>query len=395
MTLVLFDDARARDFQPFALTRPASELRVGAALIRERWERAVGDKVSGFVSSSHLADFEEPGAAPSCSGTLPAGTVVANARCAVALEPAPHLTSVWRCGDRVAAVRLGSEVQVQELVERDSLSELPIGTGVEASIRGWWIEEIWDLVRFLPEILADDIPRLASYLNCEVARIDRVGEAEVYVEPGARWEQGTVFDTSAGPILLRTGSLIQAFSRLEGPLVAGPGSVVRGGRLGVVSLGEECRVHGEVSHSVFLGHCNKAHEGFIGHSLLGRWVNLGAGTVASNLKNTYGTVSVWTPSGPRDTGMQFLGVFLGDHAKTAIGTRLTTGAVVGAGANVYGNGISPKFVPPFSWGMDGRERWDVERFLVTAARVMRRRNVALSERARRQLARAWAVSRGA
>lgn len=394
MTLVLFDDSRARDFHPFVLTRPVGELRAGAQLIRERWELAVGEQASGFISANHLADFDEPWAPSSSSGTLPAGTVVVDARCAVALEGAPHLASIWRCGDRVAAVRLGSAVAVSEIVARDSLAELPVGTGVEATVRGWWLEEIWDLVRYLPEMLADDIPRLAQRLGCVPAAVERLGDAEVYVEPGARAEPGIVFDTSGGPILLRAGSVVQAPSRLEGPLLVGTGTVVRGGRLAVSSLGDDCRVHGEVSHSIFLGHCNKAHDGFIGHSVLGRWVNLGAGTIGSNLKNTYGTVVVWTPGGPRDTGMQFLGAFLGDHSKTAIGTRLTTGAVVGAGANVYGDGLSPKYIPPFSWGMDGRERWDVERFLVTAQRAMQRRNVPLSERARKQLARAWAVSRG-
>ena len=99
-----------------------------------------------------------------------------------------------------------------------------------------------------------------------------------------------------------------------------------------------------------IGHANKGHDGFVGHSILGRWANLGAGTITSNLKNSYGTVTLRTSQGDRDTGMQFLGSLIGDHVKTGIGTRLTTGCILGAGANVFGSMMPPKLVPPFAWG---------------------------------------------
>jgi UDP-N-acetylglucosamine diphosphorylase/glucosamine-1-phosphate N-acetyltransferase len=165
----------------------------------------------------------------------------------------------------------------------------------------------------------------------------------------------------------------------------GEDSVVSGGKIAASSIGAHCKVNGEVSNSVFIGYANKGHDGFIGHSVLGRWVNLGAGTVNSNLKNNYSDVVLWTPGGLERTGMQFLGSFLGDHAKTAIGTRLTTGCVVGAGANVYGQGITPRYVPPFAWGLDDSEKWELGAFLDTAQRAMKRRDVPLSEKARRQL----------
>jgi UDP-N-acetylglucosamine diphosphorylase/glucosamine-1-phosphate N-acetyltransferase len=198
-----------------------------------------------------------------------------------------------------------------------------------------------------------------------------------------------LFDASGGPILVRRGTTIQAFTRLVGPCVIGEETIVNGGRIATCSIGERCRVHGEVSMSVFTGYANKGHDGFIGHSVLGRWVNLGAGTVNSNLKNNYSDVHFWTPRGVEHTGMQFLGAFLGDHAKTAIGTRLTTGAVIGTGANVYGTGITPRYVPPFAWGLDGSDVWELNAFLETAERAMKRRDVALSDRAKRQLTAAW------
>jgi hypothetical protein len=167
---------------------------------------------------------------------------------------------------------------------------------------------------------------------------------------------------------------------------------VNGGKVAVCSVGEDCRVHGEVSNTVFLGHANKAHDGFVGHSYLGRWANLGAETVTSNLKNTYGPVALWTRDGNRDTGMQFLGTFFGDHAKTAVGTRLMTGSVVGAGANVFGPGLAPKVVPPFAWGNEGAAGgYALDKFLEMAERAMARRKVALGEGARRMLAAAHAA----
>ena len=144
-----------------------------------------------------------------------------------------------------------------------------------------------------------------------------------------------------------------------------------------------------------LGHTNKGHDGFVGHSYMGRWVNLGAGTTTSNLKNTYGTVALWTPDGVRDTGLQFLGTMFGDHAKTGIGLKLNTGTVLGAGANVY-DAMPPKYVPPFSWGGGAPyAAYDADKFVQVAARAMGRRSVALGDDARATLTAAYARGRGA
>jgi hypothetical protein len=141
-----------------------------------------------------------------------------------------------------------------------------------------------------------------------------------------------------------------------------------------------------VSTSLFTGHANKSHEGFVGHSILGRWTNLGASTVTSNLKNTYGPVHIWTPEGLRDSGMQLLGSLIGDHAKTAIGTRLTTGSVIGAGASVVADGMTPRVIPPFSWGtVAAGETYELEKFLEVAARAMSRRHVTLGDAERAHL----------
>jgi UDP-N-acetylglucosamine diphosphorylase / glucose-1-phosphate thymidylyltransferase / UDP-N-acetylgalactosamine diphosphorylase / glucosamine-1-phosphate N-acetyltransferase / galactosamine-1-phosphate N-acetyltransferase len=218
----------------------------------------------------------------------------------------------------------------------------------------------------------------------------------MYVEPGAVVEPSVCFDTTAGPILLRATSHVHAFTRLVGPLYVGAHSVITTDRIAASSIGDTCKVHGELSNSIFIGHSNKGHDGFVGHSMLGRWVNLGAGTITSNLKNTYGTVQLWTPSGVRETAMQFFGTLFGDHAKTGIGLRLTTGCVIGAGANVYGATMPPKAVAPFSWGEAGSfEPYQMDKFLDVAERMMARRQVPLEEGTRTQLRaafeRRWAV----
>lgn len=153
-------------------------------------------------------------------------------------------------------------------------------------------------------------------------------------------------------------------------------------------------IRGEISETIVIGNANKAHEGFVGHSVLGRWVNLGAGTTTSNLKNTYGPVSLATPSGLRDTGLVKLGTFFGDHVKTGIGLRLTTGTVIGAGSSIHGAAMPPKNVAPFSWGEGGAlGAYDIDKFVRMAERAMGRRGVSLGDGARRQLAAAHSLGR--
>lgn len=385
--LFLYDDAVARRFEPFALVRPAAELRAGAALIRERWETAIGRACAGLVSAAHLREFDERDVPRAVTGTIPAGAVLANTRCAVALRLAPD-ADVWLCNGRVAAVRLAAPVALDELADgARPLESLAARDGRSAQVHGRWIDEVWHFIRDLPAQLIEDIAALsdgALLLSPEEA--PRVGEHPVFVERGATVEPMVLFDVTAGPVLVRQGATVQAFTRLAGPTVVGKNSVVSGGRVAASSIGESCKVNGELSTSIILGHSNKGHDGFVGHSYLGRWVNLGAGTITSNLKNTYGTVALWTPEGVRDTGLQFLGAMIGDHAKTGIGVRLTTGSVIGAGANIFGGEVMPKVVPPFAWGSAPPYAvHDLDRFLKAADRMMQRRGVVLSDRTRAQL----------
>ena len=385
----LYDDARARNFEPFALTRPVGETRAGALLVRERWSRALGVAVTGHVTSGFLAGFDEMEAAPvvDAGAELPAGSWLVNARFAPSLEPAAR-GDVLSADGRIVALRLGSPLAVRAL--RDgaaSLEELTTPGGQMAEARGRWLDNVWDYIAYLPEMLTEDITVLGAGLPKErPAGALRMGEHGLFIEKGAVAEPHVCFDLTAGPVLLRAGSHVQAFTRLCGPVYVGAGSTVTTDRIACASIGEVCKVHGEVSNVIFIGHANKGHDGFVGHSMLGRWVNLGAGTITSNLKNTYGTVQLWTPDGIRETGMQFLGTLFGDHAKTGIGLRLTTGTVIGAAANVYGSVMPPKAVAPWGWGEAGSlAAYRADKFLQVAERMMARRHVTLSESSRRQL----------
>ena len=389
--IYLYDDACARTFEPFALTRPAGEMRAGALLVRERWSHALGADVAGQVTSQHLTGFEEPGAAPViASGMLPKGSWLANARFAPALESLGAPDEVI-AGDSLGAVRLTSDLDVASLLDGSAnlgaFAYRP-GSGHDVvSAHGWWMREVWDYLGHLVPMLDHDLPILGASLGSALpAGAIRVGTHAVFVEDGARVEEAVCFDVSAGPVLIRAGAHVQAFTRLVGPLYIGEHSVVTSDRIAASSIGDVCKVHGELSNSILIGHANKGHDGFIGHSMLGRWVNLGAGTITSNLKNTYGTVQLWTPDGIRETGLPFLGTLFGDHAKTGIGLRLTTGSVIGAGANVFGSMMPQKAVAPFSWGEVGNfTTFRLEKFLEVAERVMARRHVVPTDASRKQL----------
>lgn len=395
--IYLYDDQCARTFEPFALTRPAGEMRAGALLVRERWARALGARVAGHITSSHLAGFEEPDAAPVvASGVLPKGSWLANARFAPALAGLGAPDELI-AGDKLAAVRLASDVDVDEL--RDGTANIGSyayqggASHKVTSSSGWWMKEVWDYVGSLVPMLEHDLQVLGEQLTDSLPRdCIQVGKHAVLVEQGADVEPFVCFDVSAGPVLVRAGAHVQAFTRLVGPLYIGRDSVLTTDRIASSSIGDVCKVHGEVSNTIFIGHSNKGHDGFVGHSMLGRWVNLGAGTITSNLKNTYGTVQLWTPDGIRETGLQFLGTLFGDHAKTGIGLTLTTGTVLGAGANVYGSVMPPKAVAPFSWGEAGAfTEYRIDKFLDVAERMMARRHIPLSDAARAQLSAAYAA----
>ncbi len=205
---------------------------------------------------------------------------------------------------------------------------------------------------------------------------DRVwlGE-EVALDPGV------VLDARQGPILLGREVHVESHALIVGPVCVGAGSLVKAGtRLyGESAVGDGCKIAGEIAESQLAPLGNKQHEGFLGHALLGSWVNLGAGTTNSDLKNNYGPVRVDLGLGARDSGLRFLGLMMGDHAKTAIGTLFNTGTVVGFASNVFAAAFPPKFLPNLSWGDGAGASYDALRAADTARQVMARRGCLFTE----------------
>lgn len=391
MKVVLHDDAVARGFEPFALTRPISTLVAGVMPIGARWE-VLGAESTAFLGAAHLADFERESF---CQVSDPAiGTIIANSRFAPALGTAfNEADELWTAGGRVVAIRLARGLRAADVRGGNvPLESLATSGARAAEIDGWWHDEVWDFLGHLPTILAADLAHLARTASRESAppkHATILGDGPV-IALDATIEPHVVFDTTGGPIFIDSGAHIHAFTRIAGPSYIGSRSTILGGDILACSIGPVCKIRGEISGSVVLGYSNKGHEGFVGSSYVGEWVNLGAGTTTSNLKNTYGPVSLWTPSGVRATGLQFLGTLFGDHVKTGIGTMLTTGTVLGAAANVFGTAIPPKAVAPFSWGEgEPYDVYQIDKFLASAEKVMARRKVTLTDQTKKQLTAAF------
>lgn len=383
--LVLLDhhrgDPAGDALAPITTARPLAEVRVGARLVRERWSSALGLPVTGVIAATRLSGFDEPASAPVLSDDLmlEPGTIIAISHFAPALQQITiGANDTWTHDGRVVAAALAERTSVGEIRAQGVLPGAR-----SAPLDGWRLEQPWDLIGHLPAMLAADallIARAALPPRAVPADVRVLGDFPVRIAETAVIEPFVVLDASQGAIVLEADSVVRSFSRLTGPFVLGHHSQFVAGSGHTASIGDHCKVSGEISTSILCGHANKGHDGFLGHSYLGRWTNLGAGTVTSNLKNTYGPVSF----AGHDTGLQFLGSLIGDHAKTGILTRLNTGSSIGAGANVISDDVVPRVVPAFAFGYKG-ERYDRTRFLETAARVMARRKVTLSDSMRRCL----------
>ena len=233
----------------------------------------------------------------------------------------------------------------------------------------------WDLISNLKETLEEDLVLLGAAVKGRVHPSSvLVSPDRILIEEGAIVEPLCVLDASAGPIYIGKQTVIKSHTTLRGPLAIGP----------------SCRIGGEVSHSIIQGNTNKAHYGFLGHAYVGEWVNLGAGTTNSNLKNTYGTIKLEINGKEIDSNLQFMGCLIGDHVKAGIGTLINTGTVIGVGANVLGGKITPKVIPDFSW--DDKTKWEWKRFIETVKRVYLRRNRELTKEAEDRLFRLYQKS---
>lgn len=394
--LYVFDDRVSDAWAPFALSRPGSELRFGRWLLRERLERFVGAPASGLVTRPWLRSFHERGAPPvvALDDVRPDRVrVFLRARFVpdLAARIPESASNLWADGE-LSGCRLSPG---DDNPDPDWLAEpVPFAGLPDEEVAGRLIGPMWDFIAAHAERLALDLTESTAGAPELPGGVERIGEHAVRLGTGVRIEPGVLLDVRAAPIELDANVEVRAGARLGGPLYVGPGSRLLGGAVEAVSAGPVCHLRGEIEESIVLGYSNKAHDGFLGHAYLGSWVNLGAMTTNSDLKNNYGQVRIGPPEDEVDTGLLKLGCLIGDHAKTGIGVLLGTGTVLGAGCNVFGTDMPPKWTPPFSWG-SGSDLTAYRRdaFIDTACLVMERRDVEVDDRTRAWLAAVWDEAR--
>lgn len=267
-------------------------------------------------------------------------------------------------------------------VKDTRIKKLPINT---QNILNWRLPKskvnaivtkyLWDFIEMNADELIKEFPtsRILGKISSKTIIIGDI--KKLYVGQDAEIEAGAVIDLRPGPIYIDDYARVLALSKIIGPAYIGKNSIIDQAKIsGGTTIGENCRISGEVESSIFQGYANKHHYGFIGHSYIGEWVNLGAGTTDSDLKNNYTTVKVKIGNKKIDTGKLKVGCFIGDHTKTAIGTMIPTGAVIGIFANVL---MPAKSIPNFYWSKG--KRWAFDKLIRTAKIVMSRRNVTMSQ----------------
>jgi UDP-N-acetylglucosamine diphosphorylase/glucosamine-1-phosphate N-acetyltransferase len=371
---------------PLCDLRPAFDLRCGRFTLLGKFRRLypnelmflwVREGIAGVAAEAH----------PDCRvNTNPRQGRLFFSATAILDEPvsAEGPESVLMAGDDVVGFRVCADC-VEELNSVRGLRADLAEEQVKARVVKW----PWDLVEMnAGELLEEtEVRRQKSEGRGQKSgggsgRIERgvviVGDRKkLHMESGSRVWPGTVVSTETGPVFLDRDVVVRPGSFVEGPCYIGPGTVIDDAKVRPgCSFGPNCRIGGEVEASVFQGYANKHHEGFIGHAFVGEWANLGALTTNSDLKNAYQPVQVVWQGKAIDTGLLKVGCFIGDHAKTAIGTLINTGTRVGTFANWFERGLSPKEIPAFAWG--SKAHWPLGHVLANARKVMGRRGMTLS-----------------
>ena len=356
MHLVVFEDSLLTDLAPLTFSRPAFLLRCGAITLLERMLRTVRPQRLTIWCRDVFAPLIEREIAPSLGLPVSINTSLddspalpASARWA-AFDlprelPEPHVARD-AFGSVVHALVRAPGLTVSDALERSDRFEVAMA-GVPIAVAGAHIGHAWDLLDLGQKLIVADAMRIGASLNpVDSTRIGIIGDrSAIRVASDAILQPGVVLDASAGPIVIESGASVGGNSVLEGPCFIGRGSTILPLTLvrAHTILGPVCKVGGEIGSTTMLGYSNKQHHGFIGDSYLGEWVNLGAGTVTGNLKNTLGEVRVQIGAKSLKTGRQFLGALIGDHARSATGTLLPTGCYIGYACHVSGPIRPPRF----------------------------------------------------
>lgn len=373
---ILFDDQSWQQLLPLTFTRPLAEIRVGILTIREKWEKYLKN------SCSHLTqDYLQQ------KYSLQSGEV--NLLINGSVLPTPALVSdieslndneALISGDHLIAVRLkNNEINGFNYQQTDSYKKINFDQDY------FKLQHPWEIFEQNGNAIKADYELLTKGRTSEdfIHNNHILHPENIFVEKGAKIDFVTINATS-GPVYIGKDAEVMEGSIIRGPFALCDHSSLKLGAkvYGPTTIGPHSKVGGEVNNSVIFAYSNKAHDGFLGNSVVGEWCNIGADSNTSNLKNNYAKVKLWNYQTERfvDTGLQFCGLIMGDHSKCAINTMFNTGTVVGVSSNIFGSGFPRAFIPSFSWGgAGGFTTYKLQKAFEVAEIVMKRRNMVLSE----------------
>ena len=378
--LILFDDDNWRHLLPLTFVRPVSELRIGILTLREKWERLLNAKAS-YITQDHLADKYPV--------HLDNDNILINSAC-LPTEKLMGYISKLKLNEAI----LNKEEFIAARLDRHHFDQIISGNTIE-SINGIDISNEEHVIKKVcrpyhvfqyngAELVSDFNLVTKGRTSKEISQTNSViGQHPVFLEEGVEMEC-CMINSKEGPIYIGKDAHIMEGAMIRGPIAICENAVVKmGAKLyNNTTIGPNCKVGGEIQNSVIFANSNKAHDGYLGNSVICEWCNLGADTNTSNLKNNYDTIKLW--SYPEEsflsTGLTFCGLIMADHSKTGINTMFNTGTVVGVCANIFGDGYPRNFIASFTWG--GAAKFITHQFIKaaeTAKIVMARRGIELSE----------------
>lgn len=386
--ILVYEDERFNRLYPLSLTRPAYLLRCGKDLLFEKIARRFPQAQLHFFCRKYLAPVLRESFPSISVNQQPVGRcLLINGRFIPGdeLPGATEQDMLWRCKGEVVAATLSGERMERAWMSSDGILRLDQFDDLSSrELSGTLISYPWDLVHHNLAQITDDFlfMNIGGAIHGKIyPNVTLLDEKNIFIGDGAKIKPGVVLDAEDGPIYIGAGATIMSNAVIQGPCFIGENSVIKIGAkiYHGTSIGEWCKIGGEVEASIIHSYSNKQHEGFLGHSYLGQWVNIGADSNNSDLKNNYGSVKVYIDGEMVDSGMMLVGLTMGDHAKCGINTMFNTGGVVGVMSNVFGAGYSPKFIPSFTWGgIEQTALYEWDKALDTGRRVMKRRGIEMS-----------------
>ena len=385
-SVAVFEDNLYQNFLPLAYSRPVFELRCGIYSFLERITLQYPDTEVNLFCREYLKNLTAESHPHSINETVSndKGCLFINGRLLTSTPiPIAGKEEIGICDDEIVYARLSRKnseyITFEKLLDKDFIYELKKKVNVR-TVDANMIQYPWNLIHINKEQITSDFKTYVkdgSDLENKYKGVHFIMDSQIYIGKNTTIKPGSVLDAENGPIYIGDNVKVSPNSVIEGPAFIDDDVVIKAlSRINAGSnIGRVCKVGGEISNTIIQNYTNKQHDGFLGDSYIGAWVNLGAGTVNSNLTNLYGPIKVQQFDKIIDTGQTFLGMIVGDHTKTAINTKITTGTIIGFACNILLTTTPPKFTPSFSWYSDNVTRaYDITRELQVAKRMMARRN---------------------